>query len=299
MKLGLIFGLIFVFFTGCSSGGSGDAMPITQDNINKYAKKMSVSAKAVSMGDSNIEKAIQIYKVPLEDMGYDFDATIINTVKVLQKAGYTSLSTTVMKMILPILHIVNENPELVVEKGLVSEDTKDKILMYNKFHEMKPEVMQALQYVETCQNDNNDICTIKQYVKILLDSKFLSPHENYEYKTEFLNLSVDNVFYKVDEDRRSELAGKIMMADGKENKVKAQKEYDEFEKNVRIYQDVSNNYQSRFNYKVPYREFGKYLIHQNGKKVNANGFIAIYTKPFKLKDGTIEQLKNYNPWWLN
>lgn len=90
MKLDFIFGLIFVIFTGCSSGGSGDAMPIAQDNINEYQKKMSVSAKAVSMGDSNIEKAIQIYKVPLEDMEYDFDATIINTIKVLQNAGYTA-----------------------------------------------------------------------------------------------------------------------------------------------------------------------------------------------------------------
>lgn len=298
MKLGFIFGLLFIIFTGCSSGGSGDAMPITQDNINEYAKKMSASAKAVSMSDSNIEKTIQIYKVPLEDMGYDFDATIINTVKVLQNAGYTSLSTTTMKIILPILHIVNENPELVVENGLVSEDTKDKILTYNKFHEMKPEVIQALEYVEKCQDSNNDICSIKQYVQILLENNFLSPHENYEYKTEFLNLSVDNVLYKVDEDKRSELARKTMIADGKENREKAQKEYDEFEKNVRMYQDLSNNYQSLFNYKVPYREFGKYLIHQNGKKVNANGFIAVYTKPFKLKDGTIEQLKNYNPWWL-
>lgn len=59
---------------------------------------MSVSAKAVSMGDSNIEKAIQIYKVPLEDMGYNFDATIINTIKVLQNAGYTALSATTMKI---------------------------------------------------------------------------------------------------------------------------------------------------------------------------------------------------------
>ena len=123
MKLGSIFWLIFVVFTGCSSGSSDDAMPITQDNINEYTKKMSVSAKAVSMGDSNIEKAIQIYKVPLEDMGYDFDATVINTVKVLQNTGYTSLSTATMKILLPILHIVNENPELVVEHGLVSEDT--------------------------------------------------------------------------------------------------------------------------------------------------------------------------------
>lgn len=136
MILGFIFGLIFVILTGCSSGGSGDAMPITQDNINEYAKKMSVSVKSVSMGDNNIKKAIQIYKVPLEDMGYDFDATIINTIKVLQNAGYTALSTTTMKILLPILHIVNENSELVVEDGLVSEDTKDKILIYNKFHKM-------------------------------------------------------------------------------------------------------------------------------------------------------------------
>jgi len=293
-KLGFIFGLIFVILTGCSSsGGSGDFMPITQDNINEYTKKMSVSVKVVSIGDSNIEKAIQIYKVPLEDMGYDFDATIINSVKLLQNAGYTPLASTTMKILLPILQIVNKNPKLVVEDGFVSEDTKNKILMYNKFKEMKPEVMQALKYVAECQDNNNNICTIQQYVKTLLDSNFLSPRENYEYKTEFSNLSVDNVFYKVDKKERSRLASAIF--EDRNN----QKAYDNFEKKVKIHKDVSTHYKSRFGYKVPHMEFGKYLVYQNGKKVNANGLIADWRKHFKLKDGTIEQLKNYNPWWLN
>ena len=270
MKLSSIFGLIFVVFTGCSSGGSGDAMPITQDNINEYVKKISTSAKAVSMGDSKIKKTIQIYKVPLENMGYNFDATIINTIKVLQNAGYTALSTTTMKIILSILHIVNENPKVVVEDGLVSEYTKNKILMYNKFHEMSNDTIQALKYVEQCQNDNGGICSIRQYVSILLDESFVSPHKDYEYKEEFSNLSVDNVFYKVNKNKHSELASAIF--EDRSN----QKAYDNFEKSVKIHQDVKYHFSSRFDDKVKYREFGKYLVYQNGQKVNANGFIEDY-----------------------
>ena len=57
--------------------------------------------------------------------------------------------------------------------------------MYNKFHEMKPEVMQALKYVEKCQDDNGGICSIRQYVNILLDEGFVSPHKNFNIKKNF------------------------------------------------------------------------------------------------------------------
>jgi len=61
MKFSSIFWLIFVVFTGYSSEGSGDAMQITQDNINEYVKEMSVSAKAVSMGDRRQFKSINLH----------------------------------------------------------------------------------------------------------------------------------------------------------------------------------------------------------------------------------------------
>ncbi len=261
MKLSFIFGLVFVIFTGCSSGGSGDAMPITQDNINKYAKKMSVSAKAVSMGDSNIEKAIQIYKVPLEDMGYNFDATIINTIKALQHASYTSLSTTTMQILLPILHIINENPKLVVENNFVSEDTRDKILMYNKFHEMNPKTIQVLKFVEKCQSENNGLCTIKQYMQILLSSNLIDySSRDAETQAKIKSLTVENMFTN--------------------------------EQHTTLTQ-----YDSNFQNQISYQELGKYLIHENGKKVNGNWFISEHTKPFKLRESTNKELRNYNPWW--
>jgi len=35
------------------------------------------------------------------------------------------------------------------------------ILMYNKFHEMSNDTIQALKYVEQCQNDNGGKCSRK------------------------------------------------------------------------------------------------------------------------------------------
>lgn len=133
--------------------------------------------------------------------------------------------------------------------------------MYNKFHEMNENRIQALKYIEQCQGGNDGICTIKQYVEILLDSDYVvisKKRENYDL---YEKLTANNMF-------------------NNENNV------------------VSYVYGNTFDDKVKHREFAKFLTHKDGKKVNGNGFISEYTKPFKLKDGTIEQLKNYNPWWL-
>jgi len=194
-------------------------------------------------------------------MGYDFDATVINTIKVLQNVEYTALSNTTMKIFLPILYIINENPELVVEDNLVSEDTRDKILMYLKFKEINPKTIQALKFVEQCQSENNGLCTIKQYMQILLSSNLIDySGSSAESQANIKSLTVDNMFTN--------------------------------EKSTTIFQ-----YTNIFQNQIKYQELGKYLIHDNGKKVNGNWLISKSTKPFKLKESATKELENYNPWW--
>ncbi len=287
-------------FTACN-GNSEKAMPMTQEDMSEYVQHISEAAKSIEMGTSMPSKVRQGFKEPLERMGYDFDATVINMTKIFANAkltDFTQITAEMAKINDQIHYAIQQQPELLVKEGFISEGTKDKILTYLHFREMRTETIQALKYVEQCQNINGGICKIRQYVSVLLDSNFVSPHKDFKYKTEFSNLSIYDVFYKVDKTERSRLASAQFVFD-KDKLKEAKKEYEEFEQKVKIHQIVSDYYSNRFDIKVKYMEFGKYLVYQNGDKVNANGFIEDWRKPFKLRDGAIEELNNYDPWWIN
>ena len=110
---------------------------------------------------------------------------------------------------------------------------------------MKPETIQALQYVQQCQNSNNDICTISSYVAILMSNNFVKPTNDLD-KKRFQNLSSSNIFKK-------------------ENYIPL------------------TMFSMTFDRQVNSRIFRKYIVDQDGNKINTNGFIEYCKKPFKLK----------------
>jgi len=264
-KISFMIGLLFVIITGCNgeNNNAGKAMPITEDNINTYIQKMYQSSKSIAVGEEEIDKLIKIYKYPLEDMGYNFDTTILHSIKVLSKAPLTQVTVNAGKILNNILLGITRNPKSSVNKGFISQDTQTKVLTYLKFKELKPKTIKALQYVAKCQNKSGGICDIKQYVQILLDNNFVTPPPYIKDRNAFRKLSVEAVFT---------------------NKVN----------------DLVFAFKSSFDNQVNYSEFGRYLVNQNGQKINANGFIASWRKPFKLKDeAIIMELNSYNPWWIN
>jgi len=262
-KLSLfLIGLFFIVLSGCSSSaGNGDFMPITEENMNEYFNGMADAKKSISVGEDVVSSAIKQYKEPLEDMGYDFDATLLNTIIALQNAGYTNASTMATSFVNHTTYFIQNNPQKSVDGGFVTEDTKDKILMYLKFKEMKPKTIQALKFVEKCQDEHSGICPINFYVKILLNNNLLNfSARDSKTQNAIKSLTADNLFLN---ENRS---------------IVSQVEYD-------------------FENQINYQELGKYLIHNNGGKVNTNGFFASYTKPFKLKESATKELENYDPWW--
>jgi len=159
------------------------------------------------------------------------------------------------------IYFIQNNPQKSVDGNFITEDTKDKILMYLKFKEMKPKTIQALKFVEKCQSKNNGLCTIKQYMKILLSSNLIDCNgRDTESQANIKSLTAENMFTN--------------------------------EQHTAISQ-----YDSNFQNQISYQELGKYLIHENGKKVNGNWFISKSTKSFKLKESATKELENYNPWW--
>jgi len=299
LNFSLIVGLFLIIFTACN-GNSEKAMPMTQENMSEYVQQVSEATKSIDMSASMPSKVKQGFKKPLERMGYDFDATVINMTKVFADAkltDFTQITAEMAKTHDQILYAIQQQPEQLVIEGFISKETKNKILTYLYFREMTPKTIQALKYVEECQAKNGGICKIKQYVKILLNSNFVTPSKYCEYKTEFSNLSVAEVFYKINKKEEQRLASAQFVFD--KNKLKeAKKQYKEFKQQEKIYQRVSDEYKNRFSHNLNKLLFSKYLVDQKGEKLNSFS-IAYWTKPFRLKDGTIKELSYYDPWWVN
>jgi hypothetical protein len=181
LRLMLVAFIVIATFTGCngkSFNGNMGVMPISMDNIKLYFQKQHEVSKSVALGGSKMDKIIKIYKTPLDEMGYNFDATILATTKVLRKAPYNQLSVAAHNILNDVMQYVKMYPQESVDKGFVKVKTRDKILTYLKYSEFNENVIQALNYVRQCQQSNNGICRVKQYVNILLDNKFLVPSQN-------------------------------------------------------------------------------------------------------------------------
>lgn len=87
---------------------------------------------------------------------------------------FTQITAEMAKIHDQILYAIQQQPEQLVIEGFIGVETKNKILAYLHFREMKPETIQALQYVGECQKSHGGICEIKQYVDIIINKKFVS-----------------------------------------------------------------------------------------------------------------------------
>lgn len=299
LNFSLIVGLFLMVFTACN-GNSEKAMPMTQENMSEYVQQVLEATKSIDISASMPSKVKHVFKKPLERMGYDFDETIINMTKVFANAkltDFTRITAEMAKIHTQILYAIQQQPEQLVKEDFIGKETKNKILTYLHFREMTPKTIQALKYVEECQKNNGGICEIKQYVNILLNSNFVTPSKYFEYKTEFSNLSADEVFYEVNKKEEERLSYAQLIVD-KDKLEEAEKEYRAFKQKAKIHKIVSHEYKIRFSHNLNKLLFSKYLVDQNGKNLNSLS-IEKWTKPFRLKDGTIKELSQYDPWWVN
>ncbi len=72
--------LVIIFMSSCSD--HNNYMPITKNNLVSYVKRSNEMSMSVAIGVDNMTKNIALYKTPIEDMGYDFDATLLNFIQV-------------------------------------------------------------------------------------------------------------------------------------------------------------------------------------------------------------------------
>jgi len=182
-----IFALLFIVnFSGCS--GSENAMPFSGDNIKELSQKIADSSNSMDSNIKQIDALKILYKDTLDDMGYSLDATILEYIKYSVGNNRTQWAGTLINIFGTIEQFIIEHPKLVVNEDIVEQDTVDKILHYHKYGNLSTDSIQAVKYVNTCQKQNSGICSVSQYLQILLDNKFIEDKQ-------FSNLTVKN-FWK-------------------------------------------------------------------------------------------------------
>lgn len=120
---------IVVYIAGC---GSGEAMPLSNKNIDEYMTNSSNAANSVDPEMEQMKRIEIVAKETMEKMGYSFDKTVLNTLKIAYNAQMSGERTQVHMygFMDQIASAIADQPSEAVSSGLVSEDTKNKIVSY-------------------------------------------------------------------------------------------------------------------------------------------------------------------------
>lgn len=252
------------------------ALPITQNNINEYIQRINKAANYVSLRDSQIQKAIKVYKEPIEDMGYGFDETILNITKVLMNVNSDShLAYTTHELWNNIVQMALLDPTASVLENYVSRDTMEKLFIFNKFRYFKESDLLALNHVRACQERNNGVCYASQYAQVLLDSGFITNKDRNTYSDNpVANAQMQQIFALAQKSRQ--------------NSVYASKEV----KNLWVIRKLLGKVSSNF---------WKYLTYTDGSAVINSWFLDGMEnkneKSFRVNDQMYRELSQYDPWW--
>lgn len=173
--------------------GSGQPMQLTEEKLKAYAAKVTEAIKdkydleegeAVSTQMMSMEDKIKVFREPLEDMGYDYDATILAEIKEDFKSGkeYTNH-----------FYAPSSDSELeeAVNVGMISGETSKKLLLYFQYRKIKNinETIKLCDVVIECEKNGNGVCyapTVRELLKLNFP--------NYVYENG--ELRHDEVFYK-------------------------------------------------------------------------------------------------------
>lgn len=167
----IITATMIFFFTGCNK--SGEAMPITMNNVQEYFKGTNEAANNVEGSLDEVERMQAVAKVPLEAMGYDFDATLLTALK--QHTTDPARMALMLNAFSYVIDTVKRNPDESVKKGLVLEETKNKILLLQKYpsvstKETLTKVLNLIDIIKKCQAENNNICSGNALFEMLVHS---------------------------------------------------------------------------------------------------------------------------------
>ena len=124
--------LIAVFASnGCSIGVKDEPLPLSQENIEKYASAVEEATKKIDpSAGTAVDRLIKAYKEPMEKkLGYSFDKTL--SAYVTNAATFSSMSPEAIALkkniMFPVLLEISVNMDEALKKGLISQPTYEEI----------------------------------------------------------------------------------------------------------------------------------------------------------------------------
>lgn len=114
---------------GCSIGVKDEPMPLSQENIEKYASAMDDEAKKIDpSAGTDIDRLIKLYKEPMEKkLGYSFDKTFSFWITNIDEISMSPATIAFKSMMFPALVVIDKNMDEALKKEVISQSTYEMI----------------------------------------------------------------------------------------------------------------------------------------------------------------------------
>lgn len=185
----ICFMFLLIFSASACSAAKDEAMPLTQNNIDKFIKQVNGAAKDIDPASgTDVERLSKIYKLSMDKLGFSLDKTIRNMFLNLNQITGSRSTNQFAQIMWPAYTTVIEKTEASVQAGLITQKTGDLIIMGKKAGEpISDEVFKYISVAMDCQKENNNVCAMPKFIE-LLARRGLLPQELLKEKVDLIDL---------------------------------------------------------------------------------------------------------------
>jgi len=180
--------VLLALFTAACSGVKDEPLPLSRENIEKYAAAVSSSARRLEPGSGSVmERVDALYRSPLEkQLGYSFDRTLRHYF--VHRAGIAAdpESRAFAELIVPGAQAVLVNADEAARAGMISMRTRDLLSLLAKFRCDHAQLLSSgewermsefLGLVSECSSLDGGACTAGTLMETALRQGIVGPEE--------------------------------------------------------------------------------------------------------------------------
>lgn len=184
----LLAAVVLVLFAASCSGVKDEPLPLSRENIEKYAAAVGKSSRKLEAdAGSVVQRVDTLYRTPLEKhLGYSFDRTLRHYF--VHRAGIAAdpESRAFAELITPGAQAVLMNADEALKAGMISLRTRDLLSVLSKFRCDHAQLLSSgewermsgfLSLVAECSNLDGGACEAGTLVELALRQGILAQEE--------------------------------------------------------------------------------------------------------------------------
>jgi len=188
MPCRILAAVVCALLTAACSGVKDEPLPLSRENIEKYAAAVSSSSRGLAPGSGSVmERVDALYRAPLEkQLGYSFDRTLRHYF--VHRAGIAAdpESRAFDELIVPGAQAVLVNADEAARAGMISMRTRDLLSLLAKFRCDHAQLLSSgewermsafLGLVAECLNLDGGACTAGTLADLALRQGIVEPEE--------------------------------------------------------------------------------------------------------------------------